>query len=370
MIFLENTLNKQANNFNLLRLFLAIGVLYSHSFVLFNPAGHFDIMTIVFKQFNSGSISVGVFFLISGLLLTQSFYSTNDDLKFVIKRIFRIFPGLIVCVLITILIVGPFCTTLNLREYFLSKNTLRYLYNISLNNEVFGYHIPGVFDKNRNNIVNGSLWTLPFEFISYIFLFILLSLKKHIIDNPNYTSLGKTLIFLLCLSITCYLLNASILLHRIWGLLSGFLYELPAENNPLKLFFFFIFGSVLFFLKKKFILNWKILFLLICLQIICSIFGVFWMQFLSETATIVYSTLLIASIKWLFKFNNKIDPSFGIYLYAWPIQQITAYVFILTAYQSIIITLPITILVGLVSYRLIEKPSLNYANYIYLKMTK
>lgn len=84
------------------------------------------------------------------------------------KRVLRIFPALIVVVLLTggFFLLGPLVTTLALTDYFKSNQTWTYLLTIFL---YIHYHLPGVFANNPYpNSVNGSLWTLTWEFLMYI----------------------------------------------------------------------------------------------------------------------------------------------------------------------------------------------------------
>jgi peptidoglycan/LPS O-acetylase OafA/YrhL len=61
--------------------------------------------------------------------------------------------------------VGPLFTVLSLREYFYSKITWKYLLNIVGD---IHFRLPGVFQHNPiPEIINGQLWTIPWEFICY-----------------------------------------------------------------------------------------------------------------------------------------------------------------------------------------------------------
>ena len=342
---------------------MAIAVLYNHSFVLFETAGKRDVVNFVFDYFDAGSIGVAVFFLISGLLITQSFFQSNTNYSFILKRVFRIFPALIVCVFITVFIIGALSNTQEPTSYFTSRNTYRYFYNIFLNNEVFIYNIPGSFETNKlPNVINGSLWTLPFELICYIFLFLFLSIFNYIkLTIPIHV---KIIFFLLLYYFTCYLINGKYIIDRVWGLATGFTNNTNLGNNPMRLFLFFFCGIVLYFLRNKIRLGiWMLV--ITCISFVLSKFiAIKEVVFAMETVSIICFILFVAGEKRLFRFNSKTDPSYGIYLYAWPIQQLTAYFFTVTAYKSILITLPLCLLMGILSYRIIEKPCLVFARKI------
>lgn len=149
------------NNLNLVRLIAAMLVLYGHSFV-FLGLEHPKFLGWV----TLGPLGVYIFFTISGYLIVESWCHDPHLGRFFMRRILRILPGLIVCILLTIFVLGPVITTVSLSEYFSSVQTWHYLRNIVL---YINYSLPGVFEANRlPNAVNGSLWSLPVEFTMYI----------------------------------------------------------------------------------------------------------------------------------------------------------------------------------------------------------
>jgi peptidoglycan/LPS O-acetylase OafA/YrhL len=116
----------------------------------------------------SGSLAVKFFFFLSGLLVTESILNKPSPLKFLARRCFRIFPGLWVCIATTVFVVGPALTQLQLGEYLYHAEVRGYLFhNVSLIG--LRWTLPGVIFAPLPAI-NGSLWTLPFECLCYIFL--------------------------------------------------------------------------------------------------------------------------------------------------------------------------------------------------------
>jgi peptidoglycan/LPS O-acetylase OafA/YrhL len=111
-------------------------------------------------------LGVYIFFTISGYLIAESWDRDPNIGRFFARRALRIFPGLTACVLLTVFVLGPCFTTLSLAEYFSNSHTWQYLRNVALN---IVYFLPGVFQENLvPNAVNGSLWSLPVEFIMYV----------------------------------------------------------------------------------------------------------------------------------------------------------------------------------------------------------
>ena len=143
-----------------MRLFAASLVVYSHSFVLLGQPDPGMLWQ------TPGAIGVYVFFAISGYLIAQSWDSDPHLGRFLTRRALRILPGLAVCILISVVLLGPALTQLPISDYFRHDQTWHYLRNIALN---VSYHLPGVFGTNPfPHAVNGSLWSLPVEFSLYL----------------------------------------------------------------------------------------------------------------------------------------------------------------------------------------------------------
>lgn len=160
----------RVNNFNVIRMIAAAMVIYGHMAHIMGLPVH-----TIYGQAVS-SIAVKMLFILSGYLIMKSLINDSHFGRYMLRRSFRIFPGLIGVVLFAVFIVGPVATSLSLKEYFLSYGTWVYLRNIVLYPI---YSLPGVFGNyTYPNAVNGSLWTLPVEFSLYLVLPALLVVFK------------------------------------------------------------------------------------------------------------------------------------------------------------------------------------------------
>jgi peptidoglycan/LPS O-acetylase OafA/YrhL len=158
------------NNFNLVRLLAALCVLVSHSFAL--STGNPDNEPLARSLgISLGSLAVVVFFITSGYLVGGSLLSRGDPARFVAARVMRIYPALIVVIVLSALVLGPLLTELPVARYFARSDTYRYVLTNGV--AIFGvdFYLPEVFQHNpyRGN-VNGSLWTLRFELWMYVLL--------------------------------------------------------------------------------------------------------------------------------------------------------------------------------------------------------
>jgi len=167
-------MKKHNNNMDLVRLIAAWLVLYGHSFVFL---GLRESEPLFLSCLSLGPLGVFIFFTISGYLVTESWHRDPHLGRFFVRRSLRIFPGLTVCILLSVMVLVPLLTTLPLRDYLEHQHTRRYLCNIGL---YISYHLPGVFETNLlPNAVNGSLWSLPVEFLMYVVVAILGILSRN-----------------------------------------------------------------------------------------------------------------------------------------------------------------------------------------------
>ena len=152
-----------ANNFDLLRLFAALLVLWSHAHTL---AGRPEPLLLSWATL--GPVGVFIFFVISGYLVSISWNADPNIGRFLARRLLRLIPALIVVILLSMFVLGPLVTTLPLADYFSHPHFSLYFLNIVLHPV---YSLPGVFEHMRvPYAVNGSLWSLPVEFLMYLVL--------------------------------------------------------------------------------------------------------------------------------------------------------------------------------------------------------
>ncbi|MEP7186957.1 MAG: acyltransferase [Rhodanobacter sp.] len=156
------------NNFDGLRLVASLMVLISHQFVFLGM--HESTLA---EGMTLGSIAVAMFFVMSGYLVTESWFHDPHIVRFAMRRLLRIWPALIIATLV-IAIAGAAVTSLPLHDYF-GHETHRF---ITFNAQLRTYYtLPGVFATTPANAslsaVNGSWWTIPLEAKCYVYLAVL-----------------------------------------------------------------------------------------------------------------------------------------------------------------------------------------------------
>ena len=334
------------NNFNLIRFIAASLVLISHSYPIAMGNGFPEPLSNSLGT-SWGSIAVDIFFIASGFFIAASFSLKSSFKSFLMARILRIYPALIITTLLTVFVLGPIFSSLALVEYFTQGQTYQYLVkNITLITGV-EYYLPGVFTDNPyKQAVNGSLWTLPYEIKMYFLLVIFCSLFTYLKTKLNIPwALDKTLfISLTVIALILHLTNHSCNFY---------------DGQSLKLFTMFFMGSSFYFLQDKIQVNSKTGILLISILAISTIDkDAFFFAYSLSLAYIVFYLAYIPAGR-IREFNRFGDYSYGIYIYAFPVQQmVAACIPGISIFGMISLSFIGTFLMAYLSWKLIEERAL------------
>lgn len=323
------------NNYLVLRLLAALAVIYGHSFALCDPSGQTDVMTRLLRFTYSGDLGVDVFFVISGFLVTASYLNRRHWPDFMKSRYLRIFPGLLACLLLTAFLLAPVVTSLPAMEFLRHWPPYDFvLRNLSL--VKLRFDLPGVFEGQRDSAVNGSLWTLPAEFLLYILLG-LFGATGLLLRKRWYG------VFILALCIFATALSIKV----------------PFFANKtmfLRLFVLFGTGSVLRVYSERIPLSSLLMLLLLVPAVACFHTAAFPYLFLGW---LVYVTMWFAYVPNLHWFNRMGDYSYGLYIYAYPVQQTLRHYFPhILPLQMFPAATVVTLACAALSWHLVEEPAL------------
>ncbi len=157
------------NSFDTLRLVFAVLVILSHSYALgLGSNGTEPLFVLTHGQITFGNVSVWAFFVISGFLIAQSWTRSPNPLRFLKRRIARIYPGFIVVALLMALFIVPVAADPATRRPIEIGNFLLQTLRLQV------FDVSPVFVHNAQpNALNGSLWSVPFEFWCYIGILLL-----------------------------------------------------------------------------------------------------------------------------------------------------------------------------------------------------
>lgn len=281
-----------------------------------------------------------MFFLLSGFLVAGSLLRCKTLISFLTLRALRIYPALAVEVVLSALLLGPILTDIPLSEYFTSHEFFRYLLNVTGH---ISYELPGVFLENPTpRIVNQQLWTVPYELYCYLTISIisLFGLRK----NNSVIFLAIFSIFLL------FVFRAYFTDSPIFGVNT-----MPTTGKGLILYF--LTGVAFFLLRDKIRASRTVLLLsTTSAPLILYFFPAG--DFLA-LPLIGYTTAYLGSTNFRRIFILKYaDCSYGIFLYGFVVQQTVANLFQWSHqwYWNAVISVPASIVIGLISWELIEKP--------------
>ena len=327
------------NNFGSLRLLFASLVIVSHSPELLDGNRSRELLTRLFGTLSFGEVAVDGFFLISGFLITQSFVHGSSTVSYLVKRVARIVPGYLVCFILCVVVVGPLAGG---TDILTAKSLGRLAARVI---KLAQPAVTGAFAGLPYPALNGSMWTIGYEFRCYLMV-------------PVLGWLG------------CTRPRGKI----VWAGVVAILLVLDAltlPNGPLRIgnhydiHFTAVFGvGMLAFLFRDRIplrAGWAAAAAVLLVASLChwttanagyAIFGgylIFWFAF-------------AAPIVRLSRFDNRADISYGLYLYAFPVQSLFIWWFRgIDPWLLCGIALTVASVLGYLSWVLVERPCLGLA---------
>lgn len=327
------------NNFNLLRLVLALLVLLSHAPELVDGNRHRELLSQLFHTISFGEFAVDGFFLLSGFLILQSWNNKPRLVDFMRNRILRIFPGFIAATLVCVLVVGKLAS---LSPAYFATLPLTELIQTTL--LLKSPAIPKIFEGSHYPVVNGAMWTISYEFVCYLCIL-------------SAGLLGLTKKRFLCIFFALGLLTI-FALQRF-----GFLESVPGhylwEDPFVRLGSFFLAGSSFYLYRELIEFNLKY----VTFAATALVIGMFSWR-LSELALVTAGGYLLFYLAFkqtgsLAKFNKFPDVSYGVYLYGWPAQKLLLLYFpSMSPWLLFISSSVAAIFCGVISWYAVEKPFL------------
>lgn len=333
------------NNFGALRLLFAMLVILSHSSELIDGNRSREFIARTFGNLTFGTIGVYGFFIISGYLVTKSFRESRSAGIYLLKRVLRIYPAFIVAYLLCVVVLGPLVggriASMSATDEF---------------GQILRLQPPlmsGVFAGTPYPLLNGSMWTIAYEFRCYLLVLFA----------------GMTLL----------------LSHRLFvGLFTAFCLTLAAAHPPILdnyvsfaartiglPFFDFEFAGVfgcgaLFYLYRDRIdYDWRI-----ALLAAAAMIGLLFSSRLAVAAVAILGGYVLfwfafkVKLPLLASIGTKVDISYGLYLYAWPIQMVLIWSTPgINPWLVFLVTTAIGGALGFASWHLVERPALKLKSY-------
>lgn len=322
------------NNFNLLRMIAATGVLVSHAYPLTLGPAAVQPLEKILKGTTLGTVSVLVFFSISGFFIARSFDRKASLRTFVLARVLRLFPALAVVLAVTIVVAGLFLTQAS-PSVFWARADDYFLRNLTLFQLL--YPLPGVFMNNPYGPgINGSLWTLSYEVLCYIGVFICGVLG--LLRRP------RAFVFAVLGFLGLYAIALAFDLH-------------PRFEALMKLGLPFLTGMAFYVWRRSIPLS---PFISLALFVIAAAFWITPLFLPVFTIALTYAVFVVGYAKSPIaeKYNTLGDYSYGTYIYAFPIQQIVAQSGVESPLMNMAVAFPLTLVFAVLSWHLVERPAI------------
>jgi peptidoglycan/LPS O-acetylase OafA/YrhL len=356
---LSNAFVGRANAFGLLRLVFAVGVLVTHS----DAIGYYKDLS---PYVNLGHLGVTGFFAISGFLITRSALRIPLP-RYLWHRSLRIMPGLWVCLLVSGFLIAPVF-------WWRAHHTMAGLfggpngvYAYLLANWRTGSTLYGIQDVFIDtpyghaigaSVLNGSLWTLAYEMVCYVGIGILL--VTAVLRRARWLVLAGTA-FVGALLFADHDLGHPYVWHinLVWYTVLPY-FGLLLNSELLWLGATFLTGAVAALFARFIPINNVIG--------VLALAGLMALQTTGHWLSGAYIPLYVYVILWaavrlpasLHWVGQRNDYSYGVYIYAFPVQQSLAELGVnrigLLGYT--LVSMIVTFALAVASWHLVEKRAL------------
>lgn len=336
---LTDRFNPRRNNFDGLRLALALMVVIDHGTVMRTGTHH------LWGRSALGDFAVDGFFILSGLLITRSYLKLSSFPRFTWHRALRIMPGFLVCLVVTALVVAPLAAVLSGRTvssaFTESPTAWRYvLVNAGL--LINQYDIAGLLPNNPTPLIfNGSLWTLSLEALCYGLvglLGVLAILRRARWAVPALAAILWVLTLLQEAGIPVLLGDNT--LRLVVAFLVGASAWLYADKIPMKGWLAVLAAAVLL-VSILTLDNYRLV------GIVPAAYVLIWLG---------------TCLSWTRSLSR--DLSYGVYIYHWPVFQLLAATSLVTVGVPVFVLVGVgaTSIIALASWHFVEHPALRQKN--------
>ena len=283
-----------------------------------------------------------MFFALSGFLVAGSLLRCRSLVGFLGLRLIRIYPALAMETLLSAFLIGPWLSDLAPADYFRDPMFARYLWNVA--GDVH-FTLPGVFAGNPlPAIVNGQLWTVPYELGCYVALaaLVVVGIARRRALAPVATVLvlvvfvaAKLVKYGGAMPSTDAALPGPLLLASFLGGVTLYLYRAEVPHDP-RLFAVALAAA---------------------LALLGAVPNGAYLAPLPAAYVTVYLGLLDPA---RLKVIKAADLSYGVFLYSFPIQQAVCGEFAWARHWAVnvAVCLPLSLAVAALSWTLVERPAL------------
>lgn len=354
--------DSQKNFFDIFRLLLAVAVIFSHCYPLLGKTTGDPLAVLSKGQTDIGSLAVDCFFVISGFLITQSMYNSKSAASYLVKRALRIFPAFFVSLIVVAFFAGPLLSQLSMGNYIATMENGPFLFvikNLTMNIGGYAWGIHDVFASNPfAGSVNGSMWTLKHEMMCY--LLVLLCFYLGFYRHRALLLTGTGILGVACI-LSIYFSVAPASFEYLQGKIAVF--NLGEYCSFVRLGFFFFSGACYYSFRDRIPLyqRW-----IVAAGIVIVIGTQSRILVVLLMALLPYFVIGLSALVKRISVHKLGDLSYGMYIYAFPIQQTLVYVKEGNWSVSALfwVTTTITGIFAFISWHIIESPALKLKKYV------
>lgn len=323
---------RQHNNLNAVRLVLAVLVILDHCFPLTLGKEGDPLFVLSRHQTSFGGLAVDLFFFISGFLITASWLNCKSMNDYLRRRVLRIVPGYVVALIFSFLVAAAFALH-PLADLPARLGKFRDIFALGYESTTGNWIFPG---NPLPFEANGSLWTISREFFCYLLIAAigLFGFFKHRI----------------------FILGAFALFFAYYGL--SLLKGVDIIYSDRRFFTFFLAGAVVWLWREKIPVSHTLAVLALGIALISTRFPPLFIMLTPLTACYlvlwVGFAFRIKSMAWC----DQTDLSYGVYLFAFPVQQMLAALGMKNPWLMFAVATPVIMGVAFCSWNLVEKPCL------------
>lgn len=326
------------NNFDVLRLLAASGVMALHIHDLTaEPA-------LAWLHWLDARVALCTFFIISGYLVFQSYEQAPQLARYTDKRLRRIVPAYAVVIVLSVLM-GAWVSSLAWSDYWHHAATWRYLWGNLIFLNFIQPTLPGVFESQPYNAVNGALWTIKVELMFYMVVPAFVWLVRR---------LGHHAVLGLGFALACLWWGGFTALGESTG--RGLYIEL-AKQMPGWLMFFLP-GAWCYYERER-LKAWggRLGAISVLLLALALAFELNYLFPLALGGTVFYAAF---GLPWLGNATRHGDLSYGIYILHFPLIQLLVHfgVFQASPWGGLVLVLALVIGSAWLSWHLVEAPML------------
>lgn len=340
----------RSNSIGFIRWLLAFMVIFSHAGPLGNFYGGRDLGTQWSEEQSFGGVAVAGFFFFSGFLITKSRSGRSTTARYFWRRVLRIMPAFWTTFLFTAFVLGPIAFMREegtLSGYFTAQEDSPFTY---ISNNLFLIlnqpNIAGLGDSIPYGATwNGSAWTLAYEFGAYIAVGVLGA-----IGALRHRILGAIFAFAMIGLATLQWLRVGDVS------MAG---DLFSDFRVLLLMAPFAFGMLFALYGEKIPVDGRVA--AVAIVIAALTYGMGGWLAVGQYFFFYFLMWFAIRVHWLRNWERPGDFSYGVYIFAWPIQQMAAYFGLhemgwLIYHASVVVVIHI---LAFASWHLIEKPAMS-----------